>query len=97
MDLDVELDGLPELTARLAHAHDGILDLTHELGLELERAGPPMVTISSPTMRPRTWGPEDLWQLPAGSWVTSRDGRVHLPKHTTDDLTTYVQDLLDGH
>jgi hypothetical protein len=97
VDVDVDLDGLPELVARLGHAHDGILDLTHDLGLELMRAGPPMMSFTSTAMRPRTWGPEDLWQLPAGSWVAGRDGRVHLPKHTTDDLTIYVQELLDGH
>ena len=96
MDVDVELGGLPELEARLAHAHDGILDLTRQLGAQLMDTAPPMLAITSVTMRPRTWGAGDMWTLPAGTWVAGRDGGIHLPDNP-DDLTTHVQQLLDGH
>jgi len=95
VDLDVELDGLQDLEARLAHAHAGILTLDRDLASKLEREAPPMVVTESVRMRARPWGAGDVWTLPAGGWVAGRDGRVHLPDDV-DQLTDTVQQLLDG-
>lgn len=95
MDLDVELGGLPELEARLAHAQAGVLDLTSELAATIVQAAPPMLAFSSVRMHARQWGAGDVWELPAGSWVAGRDGRVHLPDDL-DGLQAHVQELLDG-
>ena len=95
MDVGVELGGLPDLEARLAHARAGVLTLERDLASQLLAAAPPMLVFSSQRMRERAWG-AGLWQLPAGGWVAGRDGRVHLP-NDLDDMTTHVQQLLDGH
>lgn len=92
MDVDVDLDGLSELETRLAHVHAGLLDLTRALAPQLQATIPPMAVAPSPHMRPRPWGAGDVWTLPAGGWIA---GRVELPD-TFDELTTHVQQLLDG-
>lgn len=94
MDVGVELDGLPELVARLDHAHDGVLDLTRELGAQLLEESPPMAVHTSQRMRVRSWGAGDVWQLPAASWVTPR---VQLVKDPEELAQRKVQQLLDGH
>lgn len=95
MHVGVELSGVSDLEARLSHAHAGLLDLTRQLGAQLLATAPPMTVATSPRMRARAWGAGDVWTLPAGGWVSSRDGGVHLPDNL-DDLTTHVQELLDG-
>lgn len=95
MDVDVELVGSPELVARLDHAAAGVLSLGRDLAAELTRTTAPMAAFDSVAMRARPWGTGDVWTLPAGAWVAARDGRVHLPD-SLDDLTTHVQELLDG-
>lgn len=95
MDVSVDLDGQPELAARLAHAHAGVLQLGRDLEAKLLDATPPTVVFASPRMRARQWA--DVWELPAGGWLAARDGHVRLPDDPTDILTTHVQDLLDGH
>lgn len=93
MDLGLELDGQAELSARLAHAQTGLLDLSSDLAAELTQTAPPMLVAGSVTMRARTWGAGDVWTLPAGGWITPR---VQLPDNP-DTLARHVQDLLDGH
>lgn len=96
MDAGAEVTGLPELRARVDHASAGVLDLTRQLGSQLQDTTPPMAVFASPTMRARPWGTGDVWTLPAGGWVAARDGSVHLPDDI-DALTDHVQQLLDGH
>lgn len=96
MQLGVDVDGVPELDARLDHAQRGLLDLPTWAGQLLETA-PPMAVYPSPALRPRLWGTGDVWELPAGGWVAGRDGRVHLPDDVPDQLAHHVQELLDGH
>lgn len=95
MDLDVDVAGQTELAARLHHASDGVLDLTRQLAADIQAAAPPQLAFASVRMHARSWGAGDVWTLPAGAWVAARDGRVHLPDDT-DQLTTRVQELLDG-
>lgn len=89
----MELGGLSPLEARLAHAHDGLLDLTRDLGAQLERETPPMVVAASTRMRARSWGTGDVWQLPAGGWVAPR---ILLEPDPLPELQKHVQQLLDG-
>lgn len=89
----MDLDGLPQLTARLDHAHAGLLDLTGDLAHQLEAEAPPMRAFASPRLNARTWGAGDVWTLPAGAWVADSHGRVDLPD-PTDTLTTTAQRLL---
>jgi hypothetical protein len=92
VDLGVELDGLPELVARLDHAQAGIVTVARDLEPKLQDTAPPMVVYVSPTLRPRLWGDGDVWTLPAGGWVAPR---VQLPDGL-EALTDHVQHLLDG-
>jgi hypothetical protein len=92
VDLDVELAGISDLGDRLAHAQSGLLDLTTDLGAQLQQATPPMLVFGSPAMRARAWGPDQAWVLPAGGWVARK---VQLPTDLTT-LTEHVQQLLDG-
>lgn len=92
MEVSVQLDGLPELGARLAHAQDGVLHLERELVPELLAATPPTLVAESVRMRARLWGAGDVWQLPSGGWLTPR---VQLPDGQ-EALQTHVQQLLDG-
>lgn len=92
MRVDVELAGAQELEHRLAHARDGILHLEEQLAPQLEAATPPTVVFDSTAMRARSWGPGDVWTLPAGGWLAPR---VKLPTDL-DQLVDQVQDLLNG-
>lgn len=94
MDVGVELDGLPDLVLRLDHAHDGLLDLTRDLGSQLMDESPPMAVHTSQRMRPRSWGAGDVWALPAAAWVTPA---VRLPHDPEELAQRKVQQLLDGH
>lgn len=93
MDVDVELGGLPDLVDRLAHAQQGILQLERDMEAELLSVTPTQLVAESPRMRPRLWGVDDVWTLPAGGWIV---GKVQLP-NGLDQLQDHVQDLLDGH
>lgn len=94
MDVDVELGGLSELDARLAHARAGVLNLEAELGGQLLDDAPPMKLLDSPRMHARLWGAGDVWELPAGGWIAPR---LLLPNDVEAQLERHVQDLLDGH
>lgn len=92
----MELGGLSELEARLAHAHTGLLQLDGDLSPQLEDAAPPMLVFQSTRMHARPWGAGDVWELPAGGWVAARDGKVHLPDDAETIVARHVQQLLDG-
>lgn len=93
MDIDVRLDGAPELESRLAHAQAGILDLSSDLSAQLEHTTPTMRVSDSVRMHARPWGAGDVWTLPVGGWVI---GTIRLPDNL-DALQAHVQDILDGH
>lgn len=93
MRVGVELGGLPQLEARLDHAHAGILQLDRELVSELAHEAPPMVVAESVRMRARQWGVGDVWTLPAGGWIAPA---VKLDPDPSVKLQQHVQQLLDG-